>query len=291
MNEVRVGPAGWSYRDWAGVVYERGDRRHPLRVLAQSFDCVEINSSFYATPERGAAERWSELVRDSERFRFVAKLNQIFTHGPPLSLEELGRERDAFLRSLAPLGDRLAGILVQFPVAFRAGAPSFDRLEALAEAFTGTPLVLEVRHRSWSLPDPLARIERAGFSLAAIDLPAAADHLPEDAPTPGPIGYLRLHGRNAASWFDRAAGRDQRYDYLYGPDEIEGIVERARRLAGEKDATYVVTNNHFSGKAVANAIDILHALTGASIDAPPGLVRRYPHLAPITRVRGQRSLF
>ena len=108
---------------------------------------------------------------------------------------------------------------------------------------------------------------------------------------PGRLGYLRLHGRNAAAWFDRDAGRDQRYDYLYGPQELEGVVGRIRTLAGAKDETYVVTNNHFGGKAVANALEILASLRGGPVPAPPELLRAFPRLASRARVEGQRDLF
>ena len=129
------------------------------------------------------------------------------------------------------------------------------------------------------------------LSLAAIDLPAADDHPPPDAPTLGPIGYLRLHGRNAEAWFDRKAGRDQKYDYLYGAEEIESLAERARRIARTSDQVFVVTNNHFTGKAVANALDILHALVGAKPLAPLTLVEHFPHLRAVSQTTGQQSLF
>ncbi len=292
-GDIRVGPAGWSYADWEGAVYPRQKPHgfHPLAYLSQFLDCIELNSSFYAHPSAQHARRWRELVHDDPSFHFLAKLNRVFTHEPLPDEAGFDLERVRFLEGLAPLGDRLTALLVQFPLSFGDSPEARRRLDRIREGFGERALVLEVRHRSWFEPEPLAWIEDRGFSLAAIDLPAGADHPPEEAPTLGPIGYLRLHGRNAAAWFDRTAGRDQRYDYLYDQDEVSGLADRARRIAGGSDRTYVVTNNHFSGKAVANALDIVHALTGADPWAPPTLVERFPHLAGITRVRGQASLF
>ena len=41
---IRVGPAGWSYADWEGVVYphEKPAGFHPLRHLARCVDCVKM---------------------------------------------------------------------------------------------------------------------------------------------------------------------------------------------------------------------------------------------------------
>ena len=51
-STLRIGPAGWSYDDWKGVVYPSGAGRRfdPLAYLAEYFDVVEINSSFYRPP-------------------------------------------------------------------------------------------------------------------------------------------------------------------------------------------------------------------------------------------------
>src|SRR5262245_51017252 len=233
---IRVGPAGWSYPDWEGRVYPRRKPRgfHPLRHLARYFDCVEINSSFYGTPSARNAEHWAELVSDRPQFRFTAKVQKVFTHDAlnedPRALHE---RVQAFHHGLAPLAaaKRLAALLVQFPQSFRRSPAAEARLEWISEAFGGLPLVLELRHRSWFAPEPLARARQLGYTLAGIDLPQGADRPTEEDlagagqnPRPRPLAYLRLHGRNSAAWFDPSAGRDQKYDYLYSPDEVREIV-------------------------------------------------------------------
>ena len=106
-----------------------------------------------------------------------------------------------------------------------------------------------------------------------------------------------MHGRNSATWFAERAGRDARYDYLYSPAELSELTARARRIAGAHDQTFVITNNHFEGKAVANALEILADLRGSLVDGPAELVRAYPRLAAKVRAvdsparGGQRELF
>jgi len=54
---VRVGPAGWSYKDWDGIVYPAPRPRgfDPLEYLAGYFDTVEVNSTYYRPATAEAA--------------------------------------------------------------------------------------------------------------------------------------------------------------------------------------------------------------------------------------------
>lgn len=290
---IRVGPAGWSYPDWEGRVYPRKKPRefHPLVFLAQSFECVEINSSFYSFPRREHVERWARLLADRPRFRFTAKLHREFTH--EMDSEPREARAQEFSETLEPLArtGALGALLAQFPWSFRLGHQQLERVERLCAWFRREPLVLELRHASWFAPEVLARLSQLGCSLAEIDLPRSATSPPPEHAALGRIGYLRLHGRNAQAWFARDVGRDRKYDYLYSAAEIGEITARARRLAGEHDETYVVTNNHFSGKAVANALEIQTELTGRRARAIPELLDAFPHLARIVRREGQQELF
>jgi uncharacterized protein YecE (DUF72 family) len=49
---VRIGPAGWAYKDWEGIVYplKKVKGFDPVAYLAQYFDTIEINSTFYRPP-------------------------------------------------------------------------------------------------------------------------------------------------------------------------------------------------------------------------------------------------
>ena len=300
---IRVGPAGWSYPDWEGRVYPRKKPKgfHPLRQLARYFDCIEINSSFYAAPSARNSAHWAELVHERAQFRFTAKLQQIFTHEP---LSQDARERDAEVRAfhagLQPLADakKLAALLVQFPHSFRRSAEGEARLRWIAETFGGWPLVLELRQRSWFAPDALSFVRELGYTLCAIDLPLGAERpseaelvAPGERAGPRPLAYLRLHGRNAAAWFDPRAGRDQKYDYLYEPGEVREIVQATRRMAQGADETFVITNNHFSGKAVANGLELLAGLSEGQVLGPVELLDAFPRLRACVRPDGQDSLF
>ncbi len=298
---IRVGTAGWSYADWEGRAFPRHKPPgfHPLRHLSRYVDCVEVNSSFYALPDPGHVERWVDLVAGLAEFRLTVKLLRDFTHDPVGRPEgELAHLARSFRGSIAPLvgSGRLGALLVQFPASFRCSSAGVRRLRVLADLFAELPRALELRHASWFAPEVLTAIERQGWSLAEIDLPSPPaglepGHPPREAPSIGPLGYLRLHGRNRGAWFDPRADRDAKYDYLYTRSEVGEMIARARRLAGGRDETYVITNNHFGGQALANALEIRAGLLGDRVGAPAELVRAFPHLASATRIEGQAELF
>jgi uncharacterized protein YecE (DUF72 family) len=93
--------------------------------------------------------------------------------------------------------------------------------------------------------------------------------------------YLRLHGRNAAAWFDKKAGRDETYNYYYSHAELEGIRQRAETLRRDSRSLTVVANNHFQAKEVANILQLKAMMTGRKVPVPPGLLARYPELKDI----------
>ena len=66
---------------------------------------------------------------------------------------------------------------------------------------------------------------------------------------------------------------------IHSERELEDWGGLVREIAAETDATYVITNNHFEGKAVANAFQLARMLTQDAPVPPAGLVERYPELA------------
>jgi len=67
---IRVGPAGWSYPDWAGYVYPSRRQKgfHEATFLAEFFDTIEINTSFYNPIRPEHAAQWIERVAANPRF-------------------------------------------------------------------------------------------------------------------------------------------------------------------------------------------------------------------------------
>ncbi|MDH3592717.1 MAG: DUF72 domain-containing protein [Planctomycetota bacterium] len=274
---LRIGTAGFSYKDWHGPVYPdpKPAGFDALRFLADFFPCVEMNTSFYGVPKPASVAKWVETVRDHDDFRFTFKLYRGLTHGTE------DDQLAPFLEALAPCRDagRLGAILLQFPFFFRNTQPNRARLGWLAAGLRGWPCAVEVRDNSWLQPAALDFLRRLDLNLCDIDICQTRESVPPGAWTTGPLGYVRLHGRNADAWFDKRATVNEKYNYLYSETELKEWVEHVRRIVAETDSTYVITNNHFGGRAVANGLQLLKHLTGDAPAAPPQLRQAFPELA------------
>ena len=97
--------------------------------------------------------------------------------------------------------------------------------------------------------------------------------------TTSSVGYVRLHGRNYENWFRDKAVRDDRYNYLYSLEQLEPWIANIQEVARHTKETYVITNNHFRGKAVVNALEIKSTLGEKKVLAPGPLFTEYPRLA------------
>ena len=221
-GEISIGPAGWFYKDWIGIVYPL-DRRaidDRLVFLSRFFSCIEINTTFYRIPSPKTTESWVRKVSHSRDFLFTVKMWRGFTHE---GKEEFTKKQcSLFNESILPIREagRLGAVLVQFPWFFRPSVQSWERLSKISDFFAGLPLVLEVRNRQWTERDALRRISSLGYSICNIDQPIGRDSLGPSSIITGSIGYVRLHGRNEAAWFSSDAERDEKYDYLYERNEI-----------------------------------------------------------------------
>lgn len=302
MAKILIGTAGWSYKDWDGIVYPKNLKKtqHPVEYLAQYFDTIEINTSFYGhiRPEWGKS--WCEKARGvNPDFEFTAKLNKAFTHAPGAAVRSTSaavlepttedeRLAKAGLDSLASR-DMLGALLAQFPISFKNTAENRAYLEKLLARFREYPLVLEVRHDSWNDPTVLGELAERGVAFCNIDQPRLGRSLRPTRHATSTVGYIRLHGRNYKEWFD-SDNRDDRYNYLYKPKELEGWVEMTKDIAAKTEKTFVVTNNHFKGQAAVNALELKSLLKGKPVKAPPSLVQAYPaQLEPIAEPTGKET--
>jgi uncharacterized protein YecE (DUF72 family) len=216
-----------------------------LERYATRFDGVEVNSSFHRSHRSSTWARWADSV--SKDFRFAVKIPKRVTHERKLA--ECSGDLDTFIAEVAPLGSKLAILLVQLP-------PSLQFRPDLAEAFFGdlrakTPvnIVCEPRHVSWFEPAADRLMQTCRIARAAAD-----PSLSEEAARPGGwrgLDYWRLHGS------------PQIYRSPYGEERVR---DYARRIVSERrpgaDA-WCVFDNTASGAAACDAIALSNILAGA----------------------------
>jgi uncharacterized protein YecE (DUF72 family) len=288
---LRIGTSGWHYPSGRGtldgIFYpEPRDRDRgfdELAFYAERFNTVEINATFYGQPRASVTHGW--VRRTPPGFDFAVKLYQKFTH-PKLSGDRSaisGADVDAFRTGIEPLAaaGRLGPLLAQFPPSFKDSPESRAHLDWLLRTFAAYEVAVELRHRSWSdhAEEIFDLLHEHGAAWTQIDEPKFRFSIRQDLmPNIKPFYYLRLHGRNAARWWEHEHAED-RYNYLYTERELRPFATAVKTAGALVKKQYVYLNNHFAAQAVADAVVLRHLLDDP-IEAPfPGeLVSRYPML-------------
>ncbi|MBN2102482.1 DUF72 domain-containing protein [bacterium] len=287
LKNIRIGPAGWNYKDWYGIVYPEnpGKGFKELDFIAKYFDMAEINSTFYHPANVYMSYAWVKKVSHNPNFKFTAKLWQRFTHDrAPYSQEEIDKVR----QGMDPLAEAglLGAVLFQFPWSYKNSEENREWLSGLIDTFCEYPLVIEIRHKSWDVSAFYDMLDKQNVGFAAIDQPVIGESIDFKPIRTGTVGYIRMHGRNYQSWFPKKGEKQTgfaRYDYLYTEDEIKIISKTVKTIAEGAKETYVVQNNHPRGQAVANAAQIRADLGEAMIQLPETLIARYPQLRGISK--------
>jgi uncharacterized protein YecE (DUF72 family) len=291
---LRIGTSGWNYPtgkgSWNGIFYPLPEDRErgfdELRFYSERFNTVEVNSTFYGQPRANASLGW--VKRTPADFEFAVKMFQKFTH-PGMSIDPgpvTQADVDAFKGGIDPLAaaGKLGPLLIQFPSSFQRTREAMDYVAWLLKAFAGYALAVELRHRSWSdAPDTAALLGEHRAAWVQIDEPKFASSIRQDLVGGGSsdLYYLRLHGRNAAQWWDHAESED-RYNYFYSPAELEPIAKTVRDVRAMVTKAYLFLNNHFSAQSVANAVTLKKMLDEpVTARLPEEMVERFPDLAGI----------
>jgi uncharacterized protein YecE (DUF72 family) len=272
---IRVGTCSFADEALTSLWYPRGVRsgEDRLRYYARTFDTVEIDATYYRLPEAEITAGWA--ARTPPGFVFHVKAFGLMTRHP-VKLEQLppdlrdsvepGRSgrvehpsrevrEEVFARfhaALDPLraAGKLGGILMQFPPYVVPRADAFAYLEWAQDRLDGDEMLVEFRHRSWLDDDHrsevLSFLEDRGATLVVVDAPRsdAKNVLPTVVATTSSTAYVRMHGRNAATWNRRGGSAAERFDYLYSPVELAEWIEPLRELSRSSSSAYVFFNNN-----------------------------------------------
>ena len=75
---------------------------------------------------------------------------------------------------------------------------------------------------------------------------------------------------------------DARYDYLYNEKELREIRKRLEALSRKANDLTIIFNNTTKGKAVANALALMAALSqGNQVPVPMATLKSFPHLREV----------
>ena len=271
-----------------------------LRYYAAQFDTVEVDSSFYGLPTSDTARLWAERTPPGFMFHIKA-FGMLTRHGVkpdrlPVPLRsahdlevdrqgrivhpspELRREAFAYFSdALEPLRTegKLGLVLMQFPPYFVANEANREYIAFSTGLLAPDRVAVEFRHASWVGPEEIETTLELFGSLGAayvcVDEPRlrGPSVLPPITAVTADLAYVRLHGRNAATWNARVESAAKRFEYLYTEAELGEWVGPVRQLQEQTATTYVMFNNCFADYAPRNAKQMMSLFDAAAGDGQP----------------------
>jgi uncharacterized protein YecE (DUF72 family) len=294
-GRIAVGTSSWAdpgfVEEWYPPDLPARDR---LAWYAERFDAVEVNSTFYAVPAPRTVERWADET--PEGFTFDVKLHRLLSRHaadlrslPPAlreaaSTNARGRVQltpaleaalaDEIVKTVSPLGEKLATFLLQLSPAFEPRGNALDELGPLVARLGSTaPVAIELRNRFWLTEErieaTLRWFEAHGAAFVCVDGPEGSNAptlMPNlDVATRADVAYLRAHGRNLEGYL-RGRSVPERFAYRYRDDELRELGERAGRLAEETATVRMMFNNNRGADAPA-AAQRMRELLGQAVAA------------------------
>ena len=296
-GRILVGTSSWAdpgfIKDWYPPGMPASER---LPWYAQRFEAVELNSSFYAVPERSTVRRWCEVtpegfVMDVKLHRLLSRHSAGIDSLPPElremarttargraeltpELEEaLAKEAVGAVEPLVKAG-KMGALLLQLTPGFSPKRNELSELEPLLGVLTPHRVAIELRNRRWvdeeRAPETLGWFDEHGVAFVCVDAPPG-DETPimpaVDAVTRDDLAYLRIHGRNTDGYL-HGKSVAERFGWIYGDDELEEIAGRTHRLADEAAEVHVMFNNNRDDDA-PTAARRFRALLGQDPGPPP----------------------
>jgi len=285
---IYTGTCSWTEKTLiqSGEFYPKEARTAEARLkyYAEHFSTVEVDSSYYAIPDKSITALWSDWT--PKNFVFHIKAYGALTgHGIkpktlPIEIATLFPKKDRekkyvyikeadllkiiaekFWDSLRPLvKENKLGILVfQFPPWFQYRIANLDYILQCKELMKGLPIAVEFRHGSWLTHERAGSIfsflRKHRISYIGADEPqygslATIPFIPE---VTSDVAYFRFHGRNKENWLRREIETSFRYDYLYSDDELKEFIEQILDLGRNAKKAYAMFNNCHGASAVRNA--------------------------------------
>jgi uncharacterized protein YecE (DUF72 family) len=296
-GKILVGTSSWADPGFVEEWYPQGlPAKDRLPYYAERFRAVEVNSSFYAVPERDTVGRWARITPDD--FVFDVKLHRLLSRHaaqlkelPPDLRDdvELGRRGRVQLtpeleqamveqvkhacEPLAKAG-KLRAFLLQLTPGFSPGKNELAELDPIIEGLAPHPVAVEFRHRGWvrdkRVEETLSYLSERRAVFVCVDAPPS-DEIPImppiDAVTRDDLAYLRLHGRDAEGYL-RGKTVAERFGWRYSDDELEEVAGRVRGLAEQAGEVHALFNNNRGDDAPTSAQRFM-SLLGQDPGPPP----------------------
>lgn len=287
---IHVGTCSWTdptlIEDGSFYPSPKMTAEERLKFYSSRFDVVEVDSSFYAIPSEKVVslhasrtpptftlhyKAFGLLTQHSINPKALPKaikalLDPALLEEPYLpfraaSPEALNLSFQMFSSALRPAqwARKLGVVLFQFSPSFRASQENLDYLLFCRAKLPDYALAVEFRHSSWLEAEQQDKtmdfLNANDLAYVSVDEPQFPSHVtvPPVARATTDVAYVRLHGRNTDTWFQRGLTTAQRFQYLYSEEELQEWVDRLDPVIGRTDETFIMFNNCYRTHAVRNA--------------------------------------
>lgn len=245
---ICIGTCAWSFEDWRGAFYPRAlPQSEWLECYARHLGAVEVDATFHHTPARKVVENWAGRTPDN--FVFACKLPRSITH--EAKLRDCREELETFVEALAPLGGKLACILIQLPPSFAPEADEGALRHFIMELPRRVRFAIEFRHGGWHTPRTTRFLQDNGLAWAWTDVtPLDEQNLApfELLPQTADFLYVRLLG-DLTTKYHKDGSRVHRYGSLMWPREpaLENWAVKIQQHLQTCERILAFANNHFEG--------------------------------------------
>jgi uncharacterized protein YecE (DUF72 family) len=199
MAEIRIGTSAFTAAGWEGAFYPPGMKPADyLTYYATKFNAVEVDSTFYRSPSKVTVQGWDRKTPPG--FLFAAKVPQVITHEKVLV--DCEAEFKQFVETMDLLGDKLGPLLLQFGYfnkkAFVGVNDFLARLKPFLKKLPKDHrFAVEIRNKSWLVPQFVETLRERGVALALIDqswMPRPAKWFEKFDPITADFTYVRWLG-------------------------------------------------------------------------------------------------
>ncbi len=252
-DSIRLGTSAFTAAGWPGSFYPAGlPEREYLSYYATRFDTVEVDSTFYRTPALSTVKGW--YSKTPEEFLFAAKVPRTITHEKVL--RDCDVELSQFLQVMDALGEKLGPLLFQFGYfnkkAFAGVNDFLDRLVPFLEKLPKNyRFAVEIRNRTWLVPQLVEALRSHGVALALIDqswMPRPAQWFEKFDPITADFTYVR--------WLGDRKGIEERtktWDKIIvdRSSDLAEWVRLLKRVQKRRIQILAFANNHYAGHGPA----------------------------------------
>lgn len=197
--EVYVGCAKWNKTDLKGF-YPKGTKDE-LTYYATQFNSIELNATFYNSPDQGQVITWKNKTPND--FKFFPKIPNTISHFKRLI--QVRQPVEEFCDAISAFEEKLGMVFLQMHDNFKP--KDFDRVETFVKDFpTAIPLALEVRNTDWFTSQKDAEsfyqlLEKYNKTNIIVDTAGRRDMLHMRLTTP--LAFVRYVGANHPSDYQR----------------------------------------------------------------------------------------